>query len=50
MHVNCEYVNGSFMLCTAFEGRDMQRFRMFFEITPFLSRLYEFYLSIKDLV
>ena len=37
------------MLCTAFEERDMHRFRLFIETTPFLSRLYELYLSIKDL-
>ena len=37
------------MLCTAFEERDMHRFRVSFETTPFLSRLYELYLSIKDL-
>ena len=37
------------MLCTAFEERNMHRFRLFFETTPFLSRLYELYLSIKDL-
>ena len=29
-----EKVNGSFMLCTAFEERDMHRFRIFFETTP----------------
>ena len=37
------------MLCTAFEERDKHRFRIFFLNYPFLSRLYEFYLSIKDL-
>ena len=35
------------MLCTAFEERDMHRFRIFFENHPFLSRLYELYLSLK---
>ena len=33
--VDCAYVNGSFMLCTAFEEQDMHRFRIFFETTPF---------------
>ena len=35
------------MLCTAFEERDMHRFRYFLKY-PFLSRLYELYLSLKD--
>ena len=37
------------MLCTAFEERDMHRFLLFLENYPFLSRLYELYLSLKDL-
>ena len=36
MHGNAENVNGSFyFLWTTFEERDMHRFRIFFETTPF---------------
>ena len=37
------------LLCTAFEERDMHHFRIFFGNYPFLLRLYEVYLSLKDL-
>ena len=37
------------MFYTAFEERDIHRFRIFFLNYPFLSRLYELYLSIKDM-
>ena len=43
------YVNGSFMLCTAFEERDMKPLPNTFETAPYLSHLYELYLSLKDL-
>ena len=33
--VNSKYVNGSLMLCTVLEERDLHRFRIFFETIPF---------------
>ena len=39
-----------FHVITAFEEQDMHRFQIFFGTTyPFLSLLYKFYLSLKDL-
>ena len=32
MHGNSEYVNGSFVLCTAFEERDIHRFRIVLQL------------------
>ena len=47
--VNSEYVNGSFMLNTAFEEREYAPLPNMFYNYPFLSRLYELYMSLKDL-
>ena len=45
---NSEYVNDSFMLCTAFEERDMHRVRIFFETIPFCHAYTNLYRSLKD--
>ena len=47
--VNSEYVNDSFMSYTAFEEQEYAPLPNIFWNYPFLSRLYELYLSLKDL-
>ena len=46
---NYEYVNGSFMLYTAFEELEYAPLPNIFWNYPFMSRLNELYLSLKDL-